>query len=145
MTDAAWYQMGADYIESKMQDECVITRNHTGILSAGLNQETGELVQISETVEVYSGKCMVKFTQTGDLRYSDADQPKYRKVAVLEIPYDEVTLMIGDIVEITESFDPTQVGMNYRIYEVRHATHRVYRFAKIEDVQQDFNPTHPMT
>jgi hypothetical protein len=142
-----FHEIGKAFIESYMIDECMITRDLPGLSDDTFDENTLELVRSDgdETL-IYSGKCLVRAIGTKEMSYEDGDLPVFRKVYTLQIPKDSDHIEIGDTVKVLVSpQDETLEGREFRVMENRFSTHLTYRFMRIEDVQQDYNPTNPMT
>ena len=142
-----FYEAGEAFIESFMDDECTIRRDKAGVWDDVMDEDTLELVpNHGDDSLVYAGMCLLKPVATRDMYYEDGSQPVYRKVYNLYIPRSAAEVFIGDTVKIVESTrDSTLNDVEMRVMEYRKSTHSVYRYIRVEDVQQDYNPTNPIT
>lgn len=140
-----FYETGASFIESKMIDTCSIYRDAPGVGDDTLNVATGELeAPDGDRDTVYTGICLLKAISTRDMYFDEAGTQVFRKIYDLLIPWDEEEVKLGDIVVITAStYDDTVENKELRVVEYRHATHKVYRRIRVEDLQQDYSGTNP--
>jgi len=142
-----FYDIGSTFIEGFMTDTCTIRRDKPGVWDDVMDEDTLELVTpVADQSVVYTGGCVVKPISTRDLPYEEADQAVFRKVYEILIPRSAPETILGDEVTIDNSVkDATLTGEVFRVMEVRKSSHHVYSYLRCEDVQQDYNPTNPMT
>ena len=130
-----------------MDDTCTIVRDKPGVWDDAVDPDTLELVAPpGDGSEVYSGECLFKPVSSRDMHYEEGDQPVFRKVYNVLIPKDADEILIGDKLTCdTSARDETLPGVEFHVMEVRRSTHSVYRLLRVEDVQQEYNPTNPTT
>lgn len=141
------FEIGTAFIEEQMLDTCMITRDSGGVYDDILDEDTLQLVRTSGDEDlIYTGKCLIKPVGAKDLSYDEGELPVFRKVYDVFLPKDSSEVRIGDDFKMTASLrDETLEDEEFRVMEVRFSTHSTYRYLRVEDINQDYNPTNPST
>lgn len=121
------------HAESLMVDACTITTP----------DPAGEPVWDDETgtwgdpppLTVYSGKCRVQTTMTGETNPDAGDREWTVQSLSVSVPMSATGFAIGDTVTVTASeFDPDLVGRVFTITALAHKTHMTARRMRVEEV-----------
>ena len=102
--------MGRQMAESRMTDQCSVTRPGGKVL----DEATGEYGDT--TVTVYEGKCRIKNGSTGSLDAEAAGKLVAVEALAVHLPLDAVGVSPQDLVTVTGSETrPDQVGRKFTV------------------------------
>ena len=121
--------------ESMMTDTCVITRTVQPIGTPVLDPVTG-LYPVVTPQQIYAGRCSLRVPgMSGGRVKTPAGDIASLLIAVLAIPADAPSMKIQDFVLFTASeFDPSLVGVAYRVSGLSLSSHVTKQRATVEAV-----------
>lgn len=135
---------GVNFIESFMVDQCLITRDTSGVLDDALNLITGELERpVGDVITVYSGKCIIK-TKLPRARPWETlvgeGQHEFKEFHIM-IPSSISDVELGDIITPTVSAnDPHLLTRKLRIMDISDGSLKTYRSLQAEEITYTVKP-----
>lgn len=134
---------GRRLVESRMVDECIITRDTTWYSDDILDETTGQLIKPAwDSSVIYSGKCSIK---PGGRRVQElllGDEPIALVLWMAFIPINSPLILTGDkltqirtgAVEDADLYDQSIKDVELRVLQIEGGTYRSARRVICEEV-----------
>lgn len=132
------HAIGKAFIESFMNDECIISRDPGGESDDVLDEVTGELLSPGDPTVIYNGKCVLQPMGQKDLNWEEGGSPMMRKEMNFLVPLEVTGVRLGDKVDVTVAqIDELLLTGDFRIVEIRLTSHGTYRHMRAAEYRED--------
>lgn len=125
-----WAANNRPAAESVLTDRCTITR--PGAPATAFDPVTGAVGSPVPVTVATDVACRVSYDTTTPRRQNFAEETIESARHLVELPYSHTDVQPDDVVTITASDDPAQVGRNYKVIKDGAATYTWTRLLRCE-------------